>query len=73
MNAPEQDIALTVGEQQRPEQDRQLVEQLVEQANDQGLDLVGPDGVLTSPRLRADPRLCTCLHAMDTSRMPGGR
>ena len=34
-------------DQHRAEQDLQLAEQLVEQARDQGLDLVGPDGVLT--------------------------
>ena len=32
---------------ERSDQDRELAEQLVEQAKDEGLDLVGPDGVLT--------------------------
>lgn len=39
-------VAATDG-QQRLEQDQQLAEQLVEHAKDKGLDLVGPDGVLT--------------------------
>lgn len=37
----------TTDGQQRLEQDHELAERLVEQAKDQGLDLVGPDGVLT--------------------------
>jgi putative transposase len=32
---------------ERSDQDRELAERLVEQAKDEGLDLVGPDGVLT--------------------------
>lgn len=31
----------------RPDEDRQLAERLVAEANEKGLDLVGPDGVLT--------------------------
>ena len=35
------------GERQRSDEDREVAERLVEQAREEGLDLVGPDGVLT--------------------------
>lgn len=47
MNDTEQNTDVTgerADDQQRAEQDLQLAEQLVEQAKDQGLDLLGPDG-----------------------------
>jgi len=34
-------------ERQRSQEDREVAERLVEQAREEGLDLVGPDGVLT--------------------------
>jgi putative transposase len=50
MSDTEQDIASTVevaDTGQRSEQDQQLAEELVDRARTEGLDLVGPDGVLT--------------------------
>ena len=49
MSDIEKDTSSGVEEEpaERSDQDRELAERLVEQAKDEGLDLVGPDGVLT--------------------------
>lgn len=49
MSDIEQDTPSGVKEEasDRSDQDRELAEQLVAEANENGLDLVGPDGVLT--------------------------